>query len=245
MQNNDGNRVSKGYHLYLIEFIVIVVGVSTSFWVEDYRESLQHRQEEEKVLQSLLSELEEIQSYCQQRDKAFAADRDVLLTLLDASEDRTDRIEKSVKSNFNIQIALYDYRGFQPPSVRYNSIINEGSFKYVQSDSIKKLINELNTTYLSTITGNVQQEKNLQHQIVMHLAEKHPLLIIEYDGQLVFDRKYVEQLEQIIDQDDRLRALIKMKTRFIKVKIFFLQEYIKMSSTLQEQIESEIQEIGQ
>ena len=39
---------------YFIEFIVIVLGVSASFWVEEYRENLQNKQERLKVLNNLV-----------------------------------------------------------------------------------------------------------------------------------------------------------------------------------------------
>ena len=45
---------------YFIEFIVIVLGVSASFWVEEYRENLQNKQERLKVLNNLKIELDEI-----------------------------------------------------------------------------------------------------------------------------------------------------------------------------------------
>ena len=45
---------------YFVEFIVILSGVSASFWVEEYRESLQNKEEMYKVLNNLKMELDEI-----------------------------------------------------------------------------------------------------------------------------------------------------------------------------------------
>ena len=45
---------------YFIEFIVIVLGVSASFWVEEYRATIQNKEERFKVLINLKIELEEI-----------------------------------------------------------------------------------------------------------------------------------------------------------------------------------------
>ena len=41
---------SKSILKYFIEFTVIVLGVSASFWVEEYRETLQNKEEKFKVL---------------------------------------------------------------------------------------------------------------------------------------------------------------------------------------------------
>ena len=56
-------------------------------------------------------------------------------------------------------IALIDYRAFSPPMYRYNSIISEGSLKFVKSDSIKDLLSTLNNTIYSYVVGNVEDEK--------------------------------------------------------------------------------------
>ena len=42
---------------YFVEFFVILSGVSASFWVEEYRESLQNKEEMYKVLNNLKIEL--------------------------------------------------------------------------------------------------------------------------------------------------------------------------------------------
>ena len=45
---------SKSILKYFIEFTVIVLGVSASFWVEEYRETLQNKEEKFKVLNNSL-----------------------------------------------------------------------------------------------------------------------------------------------------------------------------------------------
>ena len=41
---------------YIVEFLVIVTGVTVSFWGEEYRESLQNKEEEIKALKNLQTE---------------------------------------------------------------------------------------------------------------------------------------------------------------------------------------------
>ena len=67
---------------YFVEFFVILSGVSASFWVEEYRESLQNKEEMYKVLNNLKIELDEIDVYSKEREVVFNKD----LSLIHISE---------------------------------------------------------------------------------------------------------------------------------------------------------------
>ena len=223
---------SNRYTRYLIEFIVIVFGITASFWVEEYREGLQNNAAEKKVLQSLLMELDEIELYCNNRITSYSSDLEIIQMLLDDTAETDLDFEQSVGSIFPIQVAIYDYRGFQPPMVRYQSILNEGSFKYVSSDAIKTKFNELNTASLALIEGNVAQEKDIQYTISLHLSKRYPDLITDFDGDKEYNPDYIEKIENILAQDDELRALLKLKFRFAAVKLYFVGEYAKIAREL-------------
>ena len=49
---------------YSLEFLVIVLGISVSFWLNQIAVERVEEQERIKVLQSLHAELEEIDKYC-------------------------------------------------------------------------------------------------------------------------------------------------------------------------------------
>ena len=59
---------------YIVEFLVIVTGVTVSFWGEEYRESLQNDEEEFKALKNLQIELDEIDTYCEERKTSYRKD---------------------------------------------------------------------------------------------------------------------------------------------------------------------------
>ena len=139
---------------YIVEFLVIVTGVTVSFWGEEYRESLQNKEEEIKALKNLQTELNDIDTYCEERKISYVKDRNVLKYLLDNSDYAFDSIDNLVQSSPGIAFAFNDYREFQPPMNRYNSIINEGTIKFIESDSVKQQLSELHNTlyiYLSLI----------------------------------------------------------------------------------------------
>ena len=59
---------------YLIEFIVIVVGISVSFWFDKYQISLDNIERENQVIKELLTEMDLIESTVESREKAFRYD---------------------------------------------------------------------------------------------------------------------------------------------------------------------------
>ena len=107
---------------YVVEFFVILSGVSASFWVEEYRESLQNKEEMYKVLNNLKIELDEIDVYSKEREIVFNKDSDIIRLLTNNQSNSLDSITLLVKTTFEIEVAIIDYRGFRPPMDRYNSI---------------------------------------------------------------------------------------------------------------------------
>ena len=108
---------------YVVEFFVILSGVSASFWVEEYRESLQNKEEMYKVLNNLKIELDEIDVYSKEREIVFNKDSDIIRLLTNNQSNSLDSISLLVETTFEIEVAIIDYRGFRPPMDRYNSII--------------------------------------------------------------------------------------------------------------------------
>ena len=78
---------------YSIEFIVIILGITVSFWLNEFSLSSQNEKERVKVLIGLQSEINEIRNYCTQRKATWKIDMSILDIFL--SEQKID----SKKSN--------------------------------------------------------------------------------------------------------------------------------------------------
>ena len=63
---------------YLFEFIVIVLGVSVSFWLSEISINNQNEKERIKVLTSLQMENKEIRNYCDERNQSWLTDINLL-----------------------------------------------------------------------------------------------------------------------------------------------------------------------
>lgn len=220
---------------YFVEFIVILSGVSASFWVEEYRESLQNKEEMYKVLNNLKMELDEIDDYCKEREIVFNKDSDIINMLINNSGYSLDSMFLLVDSTFEIEVAIIDYRGFRPPMDRYNSIINEGTLKFVKSDKIKELLSQLNNTFYYYVRANVDDEKTIQQKISTYLIENYPEILVS-ENNISLDN-YLKILKNKIDNDLTLKAYLKSKSRTMYVKTFFLNEYNKTLLSLRDEIE--------
>ena len=221
---------------YTIEFIVIVAGVSASFLGEEYREGLQNETERKKALSNIKIELDEIDTYCEERRNNYVKDRNVLKYLLDNTDYAFDSIDNLVQSSPGIAFALNDYREFQPPMNRYNSIINEGTIKFIKSDSVKQQLSELHNTFYSYLKSVVDDEKLIQQKLSFYLAENYPKVILleTYDTE---KKTYYNFLSKAVDDDEILKALMYSKYRKMGIKNYFLDVYEEKLIELRNRIE--------
>ena len=221
---------------YTIEFIVIVAGVSASFLGEEYREGLQNENERIKALSNIKIELDEIDTYCEERRNNYVKDRNVLKYLLDNTDYAFDSIDNLVQSSPGIAFALNDYREFQPPMNRYNSIINEGTIKFIKSDSVKQQLSELHNTFYSYLNSIVDDEKVIQQKLSFYLAENYPKVILleTYDTE---KKTYYNFLSKAVDNDKILKALMYTKYRKMGIKNYFLDGYEEKLIELRNRIE--------
>ena len=111
---------------YSFEFVVIVLGISVSFWLNELSIDNQNEVERIKVLNSLKMEIKEIRDYTFEREKTWMTDLRLLNELLFPRNDivDTDSILKITTAKSRIETFLVIYRVFDPPMNRYYSIIN-------------------------------------------------------------------------------------------------------------------------
>ena len=68
-------KIDKKYIIkYSFEFVVIVLGISVSFWLNELSIDNQNEVERVKVLNSLKMEIQEIRNYTDEREKTWQTD---------------------------------------------------------------------------------------------------------------------------------------------------------------------------
>ena len=236
-------KIDKKYIIkYSFEFVVIVLGISVSFWLNELSIDNQNEVERVKVLNSLKMEIQEIRNYTDEREKTWQTDLNLLNLLLDPKDlnSTSDSILKITTSKSRIETFLVIYRVFEPPMNRYYSIINSGDLKFVKSNKIKEVLSRLHNTSFSYVETTVEYEKQLKQSFLPFIAENHPSIIIARDDQNVSMKEYVLKLVNAIEKDIKLKANFSMVKRYLEYKLNFLRIYVVIMEDLEAEINIEL-----
>ena len=224
---------------YSLEFFVIVLGISVSFWLNQIAVERAHEKERIKVLQSLHTELDEIDKYCSERKDNYLDDINILKALL--HEDfHPDQFEGLTTSKSRVEFVLTYYRVFEPPMNQYQSVIHAGALKYVKSQKVNEKLGQLHNTFLRYMQASVNYETVLKQSFTPFLTLEHPALLLAREQNSVGFDSYVTMLNSAISQDDRFAANMKLLTSYLENKLYFLKLYENILSELDEILVQEL-----
>ena len=223
---------------YSIEFVVIILGITVSFWFNALSIENQDEKERIKVLSSLQLEINEIKFYCDEKKQTWGNDIRLLNEFLTPTkgELNIDNILKITTSKNRIETFMVLYRVFDPPLNRYQSIINSGYLKYVKSEKVKEILSRLHNTSLSHIETAVEHEKQLKQSFLPFITVNHPEVILARDNNQISVNQYSGILSEAIHSDDRLKAKFVMLKRYLEFKISILQVYMINLEDLESEI---------
>ena len=223
---------------YSIEFVVIILGITVSFWFNALSIENQDEKERIKVLSSLQLEINEIKFYCDEKKQTWGNDIRLLNEFLTPTQGELniDNILKITTSKNRIETFMVLYRVFNPPLNRYQSIINSGDLKYVKSEKVKEILSRLHNTSLSHIETAVEHEKQLKQSFLPFITVNHPEVILARDNNQISVDQYSGILSKAINSDDRLKAKFVMLKRYLEFKISILQVYMINLEDLESEI---------
>ena len=223
---------------YSIEFVVIILGITVSFWLNELSIDNQNEEERIKVLTSLQMEINEIKYYCDGRKRTWEMDISLLNEFLYSINKifNIDSVLKITTSKIRIETFIILYRVFDPPMNRYYSIINSGDLKYVKSDKVKEILSRLHNTTFSYVETAVEHEKQLKQSFLPFLTINHPNVILARDNNKISIDRYSEILNDAINSDDKLKAKFILLKRYLEYKISILQMYMINLDDLEREI---------
>ena len=204
---------------YLIEFVVIVVGISVSFWFDKYQASLDNIDREKQVVSELNTELELIASSVKNRQEAFTYDANNLKKVLD------NTLNQVSFSYEDLLIAATDYRGFSPSEEIYTSLKYDGGLKFIQYNKIKVAIEALYNGTKYGVIANMEDEIMVQRDVLKYIQFNYPQLIIELNEKKMTDTQKVKLFTTTVQKDKTLKSLLTSKLRFMNNKLRFLEIY--------------------
>ena len=229
---------------YSLEFVVIVLGISVSFWINKVSTDKQNNNERIKVLNSLFEESEEIKKYCAERKKNWQNDIEILNTFINPINEQFnfETVKKFTKSKSRVQFNLIYYRVFEPPTDSYLSIINSGDLKYINSEKIKELLSRIHITYDSYVQTTIDYEKKLKEKILPIISERHPNIIIKKSDNTVSMEEYCNIIYNSIQKDKELISSLILLEEYKKNKINWLSMYSVLIEDLGEEIKNILSE---
>ena len=213
---------------YSIEFVVIILGITVSFWLNELSITNQDEKERIKILSSLQLEINEIKFYCDEKKQIWGNDIRLLNEFLTTGtgELNIDNILKITTSKNRIETFMVLFRVFNPPLNRYQSIINSGDLKYVKSETVKEILSRLHNTSLSHIETAVEHEKQLKQSFLPFITINHPEVILARNNNSISVDRYSKILKEAIHSDNRLEAKFVMLKRYLEFKTSILQVYM-------------------
>ena len=236
------NKKLKKYILkYTLEFLVIVLGISISFWLNELSVEKNENRERLKVLNNIKTEIKDIQKYTADRMKYWQDDID-LYTMFLSSEFEINSIKEITSSKSRIEYNLIYYRDFQPPMNRYGSIINTGSFKFIKSERIKEALTRLHTINYSNINTSVQYEKLLKEHLIEIITKNHPKLLFASNDSQFSIEDYSKLLKKEIEKDPILKSNLIIQLKYFETKKSLLTLYIYTLEELEAELNITLQQ---
>ena len=204
---------------YCIEFSVIVLGISVSFWFDKYQISLDNLDREKEIISELATELEIIEKSTLNRDSVFRYDSENLKNIIDGV------LKDSNFSYSELLIAATDYRGFGPSEEIYTSLKYDGGLKFIRNKKIKIAIESLYNGTKYGVVANMEDEIFVQKEILKYIQFNYPELLIDVRKMKIKESEKIKIFSDIVQKDKTLKALLVSKLRFMDSKWRFLQRY--------------------
>lgn len=230
----------KNFLKYLFDFIVIVLGITVSFWFNQLSIKKNNNLERLKVLNNIEMEISEIENYTKERLNSWNDDIDLYSEFLSDKLD-LQSIKNITSSKSRIEYNLIYYRDFEPPMNRYNSMINSGNIKYIDSEKLKEILTRLHNLNYSNLKTTVEYEKSLKEQLIQILTKNHSnILLIGDDNKTSLDN-YSRELYSAIKADNELKTNLIIQMKYFKTRVSLLKLYNYTLSELKDELSIQIE----
>ena len=226
---------------YSLEFLVIVMGISVSFWLNEISVEKNENRERLKVLNNIKTEIKDIQKYTGDRMKYWQDDIDLYSMFLNP-EFEINSIKEITSSKSRVEYNLIYYRDFEPPMNRYVSMINTGSFKFIKSERIKEALTRLHTINYSNINTSVQYEKLLKEHLIEIITKNHPKLLFASNDSQFSIEDYSKLLKKEIEKDPILKSNLIIQLKYFETKKSLLTLYIYTLEELEAELNITLQQ---
>lgn len=216
---------------YSIEFFVIVISISVSFFVENVREDLEKDSRRIVVLSNLLNELESNKSYVDFHKKVLSENLQILESYLKDSL-TVDGIKNLNQNRFSPANAFFTAISFNPSVSIYNSLVNDGSLNLIKSPDIKARIDNLYVETFNSISNSKEIEEISAVRADNLFVDEYSDLYVRNFWNNFNDNELMQDFINIIKVNTRFKALMMQKASMLDAKLRKVNEYISQRDTL-------------
>ena len=209
---------------YVREISVIVFGIAIALLGDDLMQQYEREKISTELKMNLLEEVNEIEKYIVNRENVFIKDKLILTTLINKKTDLDSLM--NVKSDKSIyDMSIFGYRGFNPPKSFYNSLVNDGKIRYLESISLNKELDLMHNVNSYYILENIKLEIVAAQKLKDYFETNQPKIILNSFDNNVCANKYVCDLYLLIQENDMIKAILSGKISQMEDKIVFLKRY--------------------
>tara|TARA_B110000967_G_scaffold162461_1_gene169010 strand:+ start:192 stop:893 length:702 start_codon:yes stop_codon:yes gene_type:complete len=209
---------------YVREISVIVFGIAIALLGEDLMQQNEREKISAELKINLLEEVNDIEKYIINRKNVFIKDKLILTTLMNKKMDLDSLMNiKSDKSIYDMSI--FGYRGFNPPKSFYNSLVNDGKIRYLESISLNKELDLMHNVNSYYILENIKLEIVAAQKLKDYFETNQPKIVLNSFDNNVSANKYVCDLYLLIQGNDMIKAILSGKISQMEDKIVFLKRY--------------------
>ena len=224
------DNIKKYFIKYSLEFFVIVMGVTFSFFLQNIRNNIEIDTKRELIIDNLLSELESDQAYIEKTKQDFKREMEYVNKLL--SDSLTTKEIKNYPKNFSSLNPFFSVKKFRPSRSIYNSIVNDGSFNIIEPTSLKALIDNVYELNYNTIINIIDSEQKIADKADEFFVNNYTETYVK-NFWFNNDEKLISSVYKIMQKDSKFKALMVQKLSFMEVKVAHLNDYsIKRDSLI-------------
>jgi hypothetical protein len=224
------DNIKKYFIKYSLEFFVIVMGVTFSFFLQNIRNDIEIDTKRELIIDNLLSELESDQAYIEKTKQDFKREMEYVNKVL--SDSLTTKEIKNYPKNFSSLNPFFSVKKFRPSRSIYNSIVNDGSFNIIEPTSLKALIDNVYELNYNTIINIIDSEQKIADKADEFFVNNYTETYVK-NFWFNNDEKLISSVYKIMQKDSKFKALMVQKISFMEVKVTHLNDYsIKRDSLI-------------
>jgi len=239
-----------------IEFIAVLLGITSSLWIDENRKARDLNEKQVMILQAVYEDIVQTENFIKERrDPAFQLDS----TWMDYFANNWDTMnidsaavalsKNGTRGSFHN--TFLDFREFHPPISSIELIMQDGSLKEIQNMEIRKKINELVKTDLEFVLKNVQTEIDMQIDFRNTLINQNDPKLAELlsISQLTLRNRFRDNVDNYDDQIEQLkyfltkdyvRTYINLKNRHRYFVMLFIRNFKQTLSDLKILVEEEL-----